>query len=82
MSFNRQRAALLLLAGLAACAPGERPAARRVVVAAVGEPPAVLPPLTYESVGRDVGDLVWERLASPCDDPAATKATTGRPLTG
>ena len=34
-----------------------------VVVAAVGEPASVFPPLTYESVGRDIGDLVYERLA-------------------
>ena len=34
-----------------------------IVVAAVGEPPSVLPPLAVETVGRDVGDLVFERLA-------------------
>ncbi|MGE0352430.1 MAG: ABC transporter substrate-binding protein [Gemmatimonadales bacterium] len=47
-----------------------------VVVAAVGEPSAVLPPLSYETVGRDIGDLVYERLADlepgrPTVDPAA-----------
>ncbi len=34
-----------------------------VVVAAIGEPGSVLPPLVVETVGRDIGDLVWERLA-------------------
>jgi peptide/nickel transport system substrate-binding protein len=34
-----------------------------VVVAAVGEPSSILPPLVVETVGRDIGDLVWERLA-------------------
>jgi peptide/nickel transport system substrate-binding protein len=80
MSFNRLRAVFLLLAGLAAaCAPGERSAARRIVVAAVGEPPAVLPPLTYESVGRDVGDLVWERLASLAPGGASIDSAAYRP---
>ncbi|MFL5495178.1 MAG: ABC transporter substrate-binding protein [Gemmatimonadales bacterium] len=57
----------------AACA---RPAARcaecqsTVVVAAVGEPSALVPPLVYETIGRDIGDLVYERLAD---------LTAGRP---
>ncbi|HEU4697664.1 MAG TPA: peptide ABC transporter substrate-binding protein [Gemmatimonadales bacterium] len=34
-----------------------------VVVAAIGEPATILPPLVRETVGRDIGDLVWERLA-------------------
>jgi peptide/nickel transport system substrate-binding protein len=33
------------------------------VVAATGEPNSLLPPLVYESVGRDMGDLIFERLA-------------------
>lgn len=39
------------------------PSCGTVVVAAVGEPSSVFPPLTYETVGRDIGDLVYERLA-------------------
>jgi peptide/nickel transport system substrate-binding protein len=35
-----------------------------VVIAATGEPSVLLPPLVYESVGRDIGDLVFERLVS------------------
>lgn len=33
------------------------------VVAATGQPASLLPPLIYESVGRDISDLVFERLA-------------------
>lgn len=34
-----------------------------VVIAATGEPSSLLPPLVYETVGRDVTDLIFERLA-------------------
>jgi len=34
-----------------------------VTVVAVGEPSNLLPPLAYETVARDIGDLVYERLA-------------------
>lgn len=34
-----------------------------VVVAAVGEPGSVFPPLVHETVGRDIGDLIYQRLA-------------------
>ena len=34
-----------------------------VVVAAVGEPASVFPPLVYETVGRDISDLIYQRLA-------------------
>ena len=46
------------------------------VVAAIGEPSSILPPLVYETVGRDIGDLIFERLAdlkaggSPVDSSA------------
>lgn len=33
------------------------------VIAAISEPPSILPPLVDESVGRDIGDQVFERLA-------------------
>ncbi len=79
MSVTRADAVLLLLLGAVACAPGERPASRTVVVAAVGEPPSVLPPLTYESVGRDVGDLVWERLATLAPGGASIDTAAYRP---
>jgi peptide/nickel transport system substrate-binding protein len=34
-----------------------------VVVAAVGEPSTLIPPLVSETVGRDIGDQIYERLA-------------------
>jgi peptide/nickel transport system substrate-binding protein len=39
------------------------PTCGTVVISAVGEPTSVFPPLTYETVGRDIGDLIYERLA-------------------
>ncbi len=73
-SFLVPAAAVLLLAGC-----GDRPecpSCGTVVVASVQEPTAILPPLVTESVGRDIGDLVWERLAdlvpggAPMDEAA------------
>jgi ABC-type transport system substrate-binding protein len=50
----RFRAIVLMLA-LAGCAGRERcPRCETVVVAAVGEPGSVLPPLVQETVGRDI----------------------------
>jgi peptide/nickel transport system substrate-binding protein len=46
------------------------------VVAAIGEPSSLLPPLVFETVGRDISDQVFERLAnlqsgaSPIDEGA------------
>jgi peptide/nickel transport system substrate-binding protein len=34
-----------------------------LVVAATGEPAVLVPPLVQETVGRDIGDFVFERLA-------------------
>jgi peptide/nickel transport system substrate-binding protein len=34
-----------------------------LVIAAVGEPSSVFPPLTFSAVGRDIGDQIFERLA-------------------
>lgn len=56
-------------AGVLLLLPGcrERPAAcpscGTVVVAATGEPSSLVPPLVYETVGRDISDQVFERLA-------------------
>jgi ABC-type transport system substrate-binding protein len=46
------------------------------VVAATGEPAVLVPPLITESVGRDVSDLVYERLAdlAPGRSPIDTAA--------
>jgi peptide/nickel transport system substrate-binding protein len=68
------RCRIVVLIALAACA-GERNApAGAVAVAVVGEPEAILPPLAYETVARDIGDLVYERLATL--DPAGAPVDT------
>ena len=62
----------------AACTPeaGSCPRCDTLVIAAVGEPDHLLPPFVWQSVGRDINDLIFERLAvldpsrSPLD-PAA-----------
>jgi peptide/nickel transport system substrate-binding protein len=51
---------------LAAAALGCRPAANSgqdLVIAATGEPEVLVPPLIGEAVGRDITDLVFDRLA-------------------
>jgi peptide/nickel transport system substrate-binding protein len=35
-----------------------------VVIAAIGEPSSLVPPLVFETVGRDISDQVFERLAN------------------
>ncbi len=54
----------LVSAALAGCRPN-RPCEKcdTIVIAATGEPSSVLPPLVIETVGRDIGDQVFERLA-------------------
>jgi peptide/nickel transport system substrate-binding protein len=65
------RTALALYALLLACAPDRScPRCETLVVAAVGEPDHLLPPFLSSTVGRDIADLVFERLAVP--DPAAS----------
>jgi ABC-type transport system substrate-binding protein len=48
-------------------------------VAAVREPPAILPPLVQETVGRDIGDRVFERLATMVPGGATIDAESFRP---
>ena len=57
--------ALLCLATTAGCARADRrcEGCETLVVAAVSEPSTLLPPLVSETVGRDIGDQVFERLA-------------------
>lgn len=49
-----------------ACSSGEQdcPRCNTLVVAATGNPDALLPPVVGGTVGRDIGDLIYERLAS------------------
>ena len=67
----------LALALAAACAP-TTPCARceTLVIAATGEPDHLLPPFVWQSVGRDINDLVYERLAvlEPSRSPLDTGA--------
>jgi peptide/nickel transport system substrate-binding protein len=70
--------AITLLAGAGGCRREARPCrdCGTIVVAAVNEPSALLPPLVGETVGRDIGDQIYERLAdlrpggSPIDSSA------------
>lgn len=55
------------------------PTCGTVVVASVQEPAAILPPLVVQSVGRDIGDLVWERLADLAPGGAPMDESAYRP---
>ena len=57
------RLSLILL--LAACGRDRAscPTCDTAVIAAIGEPASILPPLWDETVGRDIGDQVFEQLA-------------------
>jgi peptide/nickel transport system substrate-binding protein len=50
-----------------------------VVVAAVSEPSSLLPPLVSETVGRDISDQVYERLANLAPGAAPIDLTAYRP---
>ncbi|HEU5042014.1 MAG TPA: peptide ABC transporter substrate-binding protein [Gemmatimonadales bacterium] len=76
---------LLVLLALVACGGRERcDACETISIAAVGEPGSVLPPLVQETVGRDIGDQIYERLAaltppgSPLDPAAYRPALATR----
>lgn len=65
-SLSREAAAgILVLAAVLGCTPrrAECNGCGTLVVAAVGEPATLVPPLVMETVGRDISDLVFERLA-------------------
>jgi peptide/nickel transport system substrate-binding protein len=49
------------------------------VIAAIGEPATILPPLVDESVGRDIGDQVFERLAQLAPGGAPIDTAAYRP---
>src|ERR1043166_2416408 len=64
----------------AACSPPEScPRCDTLVIAATGEPGALLPPLVGETVGRDVSDLIFERLADLAPGAAPVDSTGYRP---
>ncbi len=57
--------ALVWAATMAGCGRADRrcEGCETLVVAAVSEPSTLLPPLVSETVGRDIGDQIFERLA-------------------
>jgi peptide/nickel transport system substrate-binding protein len=55
--------ALVLLATACGREAADCPTCGTAVISAIGEPATILPPLVDESVGRDIGDQVFERLA-------------------
>lgn len=69
---------LIVVAG---CARDQAACARcgTVVIAATGEPSQLLPPLVVETVGRDIGDQVYERLADLAPGGAPIDTTAYRP---
>jgi peptide/nickel transport system substrate-binding protein len=50
-----------------------------VVIAAVSEPTSLVPPLVFETVGRDISDQVFERLANLAPGAAPIDLTAYRP---
>ena len=74
--------AAAMLVGLLAVACREAPPCPRcdtLVIAATGEPHALLPPLVGETVGRDVSDRVFERLANLAPGAAPVDSAGYRP---
>ncbi|MEP6473951.1 MAG: ABC transporter substrate-binding protein, partial [Gemmatimonadota bacterium] len=69
-----------LLGLLAACKPSP-PCAHcdTLVIAAVNEPSSLIPPLAVETVGRDIDDQLYERLADLMPAHAPTDSTGYRP---
>lgn len=65
MSRRMALSALPLLALFTACKP-DAPCTRcdTLIVAAVNEPSSLIPPLAVETVGRDIDDQLFERLAN------------------
>ena len=73
------RAILLAVLLSPGCRADRGTPTRPVVVAAAGEPESVLPPLVVETVGRDVSDLVFERLADLAPGGAPVDERAFRP---
>jgi peptide/nickel transport system substrate-binding protein len=74
--------ALAAIALATTACTGERQAClecETLVVAAVSEPSALLPPLVGETVGRDIGDQIFERLADLRPGAASIDTTAYRP---
>lgn len=79
-SFPGLFAAISVVALATGCRPAKPPCDRcdLLVVAATGEPSTLIPPLVRETVGRDVSDYIYEKLANlkPGGVPSDTSAYT------
>lgn len=71
--------ASLAFAGAACGREGDCVRCDTLVIAATGEPDALLPPLVFESVGRDVSDLLYERLAVLAGGESPLDSSSFRP---
>jgi peptide/nickel transport system substrate-binding protein len=73
--------AVILLPTLLGCRDGKAGCADcgTVVVAAVSEPTSVVPPLVSETVGRDISDQIFERLANLAPGAAPIDSSAYRP---
>jgi len=71
----------MLALSAAACRPDSGDCARcgTIVIAATGEPSHLLPPLAVETVARDIGDQMYERLADLAPGAAPIDTTAYRP---
>jgi peptide/nickel transport system substrate-binding protein len=82
-AFARRKFGWVVLASVTLAGCVERRSACRecgtVVVAAVSEPTSLVPPLVSETVGRDISDQVYERLANLAPGAAPIDLTAYRP---
>jgi peptide/nickel transport system substrate-binding protein len=72
-------AAAVWLAGCGHSGAASGDHTRPLVVAVVREPAAIFPPLVGESVGRDISDQIWERLADLLPGAPPTDSAAYRP---
>jgi peptide/nickel transport system substrate-binding protein len=70
---------LLVLAAGCGRDRGNCPTCDTAVIAAIGEPATILPPLVDETVGRDIGDQIYERLAVLASGGAPIDTAAYRP---
>ncbi len=77
----RWPAALLLVLSSTGCRERSTPCSTcdAVVVAAMGEPATLFPPFVEQTVGRDISDLVFERLADLAPSAAPIDTAGYRP---
>ena len=70
-----------MLAAMTACSKNaaDCPRCGTVVIAATGDPGHLLPPLAVETVARDIGDQVYERLADLAPGGAPVDTSAYRP---